>query len=113
MFFSTTDATTFATITGFKQKRATNPFSEQKTGQFYGLPSLKTDGSPRPNSSATLSMMTHPFVGNAVDREQWGTYQGKGLCQRAHMKRLEHAWAESDRIVVPFVFNQYRTRWGV
>jgi len=58
-------------------------------------------------------LMTHPFVGNAVDREQWGTYQGKGLCQRAQMKRLEHAWAEIDRIVVPFVFNQYRTRWGV
>ena len=47
--------------------------------------------------------LTHPFVGNAVDREQWGTYQGKGLCQRAQMKRLKHAWAESDHIVVPFV----------
>ena len=35
--------------------------------------------------------------------EQWGTYQGKGLCQRAQMMRLKHAWAESDHIVVPFV----------
>ena len=47
--------------------------------------------------------LTHPFVGNAVNREQWGTYQGKGLCQRAQMKRLKRAWAESDHIVVPFV----------
>jgi hypothetical protein len=23
---------------------------------------------------------THPFVENAVSREQWSTYQGKGLC---------------------------------
>ena len=23
--------------------------------------------------------LTHPFVGNAVNREQWGTHQGKGL----------------------------------
>ena len=45
--------------------------------------------------------LTHPFVGNAVNRKQWGTYQGKGLCQRAQMKRLKHA--ESDHIVVPFV----------
>ena len=47
--------------------------------------------------------LTHPFDGNAVNREQWLTYQGKGLCQRAQMKRLKHAWAESDHIVVSFV----------
>ena len=57
--------------------------------------------------------LTHPFVGNAVDREQWDTYQGKGLCQRAQMKRVNHAWAESDHIIVPFVSNQCRTRRGV
>jgi len=27
--------------------------------------------------------LTHPFIGNAVDRNQWGTYQGKKLSQRA------------------------------
>ena len=32
-----------------------------ETGQFYGLPSLKTDGSPRPNSSATLPIEDHPL----------------------------------------------------
>ena len=46
-----------------------------------------------------------PCRGNRseVNREQWGTYQGKGLCQRAQRrekKRLNHAWAESDHIVV-------------
>ena len=25
--------------------------------------------------------LTHPFVGNAVNREQRGSYQGKDLCQ--------------------------------
>ena len=43
------------------------------------------------------------FVGNAADMKQWGTYQGKNLCQRAQMKRLKHAWVESAHIVVPFV----------
>jgi len=38
-----------------------------------------------------------------MNREQWGTYQGKGLCQRAHMERLKHARAENDHIVVPSV----------
>jgi hypothetical protein len=47
--------------------------------------------------------LTHPFIGNAGDREQWGIFQGKGLCRRAQMKRLKHAWAESDHVVVPFV----------
>jgi hypothetical protein len=47
--------------------------------------------------------LTHTFIGNAGDREQWGIYQGKGLCRRAQMKRLKHAWAENDHIVVPFV----------
>jgi hypothetical protein len=47
--------------------------------------------------------LTHPFVGNAVDREQWDTNQGKGLCQRAQMKRLKQAWAERNLIVVPLV----------
>jgi hypothetical protein len=27
--------------------------------------------------------LTHPLTGNAGDRERWGTYQEKGLCQRA------------------------------
>ena len=47
--------------------------------------------------------LTRPFVENTVKREQRGTYQRKGLCQRAQMKRLTHALAESDHIVVPFV----------
>ena len=38
-----------------------------------------------------------------MNREKWGTYQGKDLCQRVQMKRLKHTWAESDHIVVPFV----------
>ena len=25
--------------------------------------------------------LTHPFVGNAVDREQWGTFLESSLCQ--------------------------------
>ena len=46
-----------------------------------------------------------PCRGNRseVNREQWGTYQGKGLCQRAQMKRGKHALAGSDHTVVPFV----------
>ena len=47
--------------------------------------------------------LTRPFVENAVNREQRGTYPRKGLCQRTQMKRLTHALAESDHIVVPFV----------
>jgi len=45
---------------------------------------------------------THPFIGNAVDRDQWGTYQGKKLSQRAQVKNLKHAWAENVHVVVPF-----------
>jgi hypothetical protein len=47
--------------------------------------------------------LTNPFVENAVDREQWSTYQGKSLCQRAQMKLIKHVWAERNRMVVPFV----------
>ena len=47
--------------------------------------------------------VTHPFIGNAGDREQWGVFQGKGLFRRAQMKRLKHAWAENNHVVVPFV----------
>jgi hypothetical protein len=47
--------------------------------------------------------LTHPFIGNAGDREQWGTYQGKNLCRRAQYKHLKHAWAETEHVVVPFV----------
>ena len=47
--------------------------------------------------------LTHHFVGNAVDREQLDTHQTKSLCQRAQMKCLKHAWAESNPIVVLFV----------
>ena len=46
--------------------------------------------------------LTRPLIGNAGDREQWGIFQGKGLCRRAQMKRLKHAWAENDHVVVPF-----------
>ena len=41
--------------------------------------------------------LTRPFIGNAGDRKQWGIFQGKGLCRRAQMKRIKHAWAENDR----------------
>jgi len=47
--------------------------------------------------------LTHPFIGYAVDMDQWGTYQGKKLSQRAHFKSLKHAWAENVHVVVPFV----------
>jgi hypothetical protein len=47
--------------------------------------------------------LTHCFIGNASDREQWGTYQGKQLSQRAQFKSLKHAWAETEHVVVPFV----------
>jgi len=32
--------------------------------------------------------LTHPFIGNAADMDQWGTYQGKKLSQRAQIKSL-------------------------
>ena len=44
--------------------------------------------------------LTHPFIGNAVDRDRWGTYQGKNLSQRAQFKRPKHAWAENVQVVV-------------
>ena len=36
----------------------------------------------------------------------------EGLCQRAQIKRLKHAWAESDRIVVPFVSDTLESMTG-
>ena len=47
--------------------------------------------------------LTHPFTGNAGDRDKWGIYQKKNLCQRAQIKSLKHAWAENEHVVVPFV----------
>ena len=47
--------------------------------------------------------LTHLFIGNAVDRDRWGNYQGNNLSQRAQIKCLKHAWAENERVVVPFV----------
>jgi hypothetical protein len=47
--------------------------------------------------------LTHPFIGNAVDRDQWGIYQGNKLSQRAQFKSLKHAWAENEHVVVPLV----------
>jgi len=47
--------------------------------------------------------LTHTCIGNAVDRDQWGTYQGKKLSQRAKFKSLKHPWAENVHVVVPFV----------
>ena len=47
--------------------------------------------------------LTHPCIKNAVDRDQWGTYQGKKLSQRAQFKNLQHAWSENVHIIVPFV----------
>jgi hypothetical protein len=48
--------------------------------------------------------LTHPFVGNAVDREQWDSLPTRERdCQRAQVKRLKQAWAESSPIVVPLV----------
>jgi len=47
--------------------------------------------------------LTHPFIRNAVDRDQWGTYQGKKLSQRAQFKHLKHAWAENVHVVVSLV----------
>ena len=44
--------------------------------------------------------LTHPFIGNAVDRDQWWTYQGKKLSQWAQFKNLNHAWAENVHVVV-------------
>ena len=43
------------------------------------------------------------FIGNAVDRDRWGTYQGNYLSQRAQFKSLKHAWVENVDVVVPFV----------
>ena len=47
--------------------------------------------------------LTQPFIGNAVDRDRWGTYQGKNLIQRALLKSLKHGWAENEHVVVPSV----------
>ena len=49
--------------------------------------------------------LTHPFIGNSVDRDQWANYQGKKLSHRAQCKSLKHAWAENVHVVVPFVSN--------
>ena len=47
-----------------------------------------------------------------VNTAQWGAYQGNDLCQRAQMKRLKHAWAESDHTVVPFVLDTLGSMTG-
>ena len=36
-------------------------------------------------------------IGNAVDRDRWGTYQGKNLSQRAQFKSLKRAWARVEK----------------
>jgi len=47
--------------------------------------------------------LTHPFIGNAVDRDRRGTYQRKNLSRRAQFKNVKHAWVENVHVVVPFV----------
>ena len=47
--------------------------------------------------------LPHSFIGNAVDRDRWGNYQGKNLSQRAQSKGLKHAWADNLHVCVPFV----------
>ena len=47
--------------------------------------------------------LAHPFIGNAVDRDRRGTYQGKNLSQWEQIKSLKHAWADNKHIVFPFV----------
>ena len=54
---------------------------------------------------------TQPFIGNAVDRDQWSTYQGKKLSQRAQFKSLKHVWAENEHVVVPFVSDTLGSYW--
>jgi hypothetical protein len=68
----------------------------------YSLHSRSSESAGLTPILADISM-THPFVGNAVNREQGATYQGKGLCHKVQMKRLKHAWAKSDHTVVPCV----------
>ena len=55
---------------------------------------------------------THPFIGNAVGRDRWGTYQGKNLSQWAQFKSLKHAWAENVHVVVPFVSDTLGSMFG-
>ena len=56
--------------------------------------------------------LTHPFIGKAVDRDRWGTYQGKNPSQRAQIKSPKHAWAENVHGVVPFVSDTLRSMSG-
>jgi len=53
-------------------------------------------------SKAPISL-AYPFIGNAVNRDRWGTYQGKNLSQLAQFKSLKNAWSENVHVVVPFV----------
>ena len=56
--------------------------------------------------------LTHPFIGNAVHRDRWGTFQRKNLNQRAQFKSLKHAWAENVHVVEPCVLDALRSMSG-
>ena len=73
-------------------------------GKMYDIRYTPTDQNLRDLTPILADIsLTHPFIGNAVDRDRWGTYQRKNLSQRAQSKSLKHAWAENVHGVVPFV----------
>ena len=73
-------------------------------GKMYDIRYTPTDQNLRDLTPILADIsLTHPFIGNAVDRDRWGTYQRKNLSQRARSKSLKHAWAENVHGVVPFV----------
>ena len=51
--------------------------------------------------------LTHPFIGNAVERDQWGTYQRR---QQAQNKNLKHIWAQNVHVVVPFISDTLKSK---